>query len=106
MCKKGYICNRAATCFENGRYAENIIVGSVIMCHEIIGTTKSTLAKNVPAKNISINLNEKKVICKINNFYILTAFLLIIMALLKLLVFIFLKNIVHFITISRRQYQI
>ena len=106
MCEKGYNWNRAATCFENGRYAESIIVSSVIMCDEISETTKSTLVKPVPAKNISTNLNEKKAICKINNFYILPAFLLITMTLLKLLVFIFSENILHFITISRRQYQI
>ena len=89
VCEKGYIWNRATSCFENGRYAEIIIGNSAIMCDKIIETAKSTLAKTVSAKSIPTNPNEKKVICKINNFYILLAFLLITMILLKLLVFIF-----------------
>ena len=44
----------------------------MIMCDEIKETTKS----------IPTNLNETKVICKIKKFYILLAFLLIIMILL------------------------
>ena len=39
-------------------------------------TTKSTLEKTVPAKSIPINLNEKKLIYKINGFFILYAFLI------------------------------
>ena len=43
----------------HGRHTESIIGNSVIMCNDIIETTKSSLAKTVPAKSISINLNEK-----------------------------------------------
>ena len=49
---------------------------SVIMCNEIIQSYKEE------TKTISANFNEKKGICKTQNFYILLAFLLIIIALL------------------------
>ena len=49
---------------------------SVIMCNEIIQSYKEE------TKTISTNFNEKKGICKTQNFYILLAFLLIIIALL------------------------
>ena len=53
------------------------IIGSSVICEEIIETTKIIVTKTVPAKSISTNLNEKKVICKMKSFYILLAFLLI-----------------------------
>ena len=77
MCKKGYIWNPATCSCENGRYAKSTINDAVIICHEILETTKRIMTKTIPAKSISIDLNEKKVICKIKKFYILLAFLLI-----------------------------
>ena len=62
---------------ENGRCAKSVIDDSVITCDEITETTKSTIAKTVAAKSVLTNLNEKKVICKIKNVYILLSFLLI-----------------------------
>ena len=53
------------------------IIGNSVICDEIIETTKIIVTKTVPAKSISTNLNEKKVICKMKSFYILLAFLLI-----------------------------
>ena len=53
------------------------IIDNSVICDEIIETTKITVTKTVPAKSISTNLNEKKVICKMKSFYILLAFLLI-----------------------------
>ena len=62
---------------ENGRCARSVIDDSVITCDEIIETAKSIIAKSVAAKSVLANLNEKKVICRIKNVYILLAFLLI-----------------------------
>ena len=56
---------------------QKIIIGNSVICDEIIETTKIIVTKTVPAKSISTNLNEKKVICKMKSFYILLAFLLI-----------------------------
>ena len=49
---------------------------SAIMCGGVIELY------NKETKTISTNFNEKKVICKRQNFYILVAFLLITIALL------------------------
>ena len=49
---------------------------SAIMCNEVIEPY------NKQTKTIPTNFNEKKAICKIQNFYILLAFLLIRIALL------------------------
>ena len=57
---------------ENGKYTGSIINNSLIICDEIIGTTKI-----VPA-----NFNEIKVACKAKKFYISLVFLLITVALL------------------------
>ena len=76
MREKYYIWNPATWGYENGRYAESIIGNSLIICNDIMETTKSTLEKTVPAKSIPINLNEKKLIYKINGFFILYAFLI------------------------------
>ena len=75
--EKYYIWNPATWGYENDRHAESIIGNSVIICNDIIKTTKSTLAKTVPAKSIPINFNEKKLICKFNGFFILLVFFLL-----------------------------
>ena len=49
---------------------------SAIMCNEVIEPY------NKQTKTIPTNFNEKEAICKIQNFYILLAFLLIRIALL------------------------
>ena len=80
--QEGYDWNYAICSCENGRYAESIIGNSVIRCDEIIKTTKSILTKTVPTKSTSTNNKEKKLICKMKNFYFLIVFLLITMTLL------------------------
>ena len=72
VCDKGHIWDSATCSCENGSYARGIIDDSVIACDRILETTKS----------IPTNFNEKKVICKMKNFYILLVFLLIPMTLL------------------------
>ena len=52
------------------------------MRDNVIETTKGIMTKTVPAKSIPTNPNEKKVICKMKNFYITLAFLLVTMTLL------------------------
>ena len=56
------------------------------MCDEIIDTLKG-----VPEKSIPTNPNEIKVICKMNNFFILLAFLLITITLVGASIYFFLK---------------
>ena len=57
-------------------YLESIIDDSALLCDEIIESN------NEETKTITTNFNEKKAICKIQNFYILLAFSLITIALL------------------------
>ena len=65
-----------ATCkFENGKCLASITDNSVIMFGEIVGSYDKEI------KTIATNFNEKKATCKIQNFYILLAFLLITIAL-------------------------
>ena len=52
-----------------GKMVNFQVVFSVI-CGEIIETTKSILTKTVSTKDIPMNFNEKKVICKKKNVYI------------------------------------
>ena len=77
--QKSCIWNLSTCTCKNGRYAENIIDNSVITCDEVIETTKINLAKTVPSKSIPTNFKEKKVICKMEHYYILLSFLLITM---------------------------
>ena len=59
-----------ATCnCENGKYLRSIMDDSAIICDEITYTEET-------------NFNEKDMACKTQNFYILLAFLLIIITLL------------------------
>ena len=57
---------------------------SAIMCDELI---ESYVKVSLKDENDKTNFNEKKATCKTQNFYILLAFLLIIIALLILVVF-------------------
>ena len=57
---------------------------SAIMCDELI---ESYVKVSLKDENDKTNFNEKKATCKTQNFYILLAFLLIIIGLLILVVF-------------------
>ena len=72
ICEKEYIWNPATCSCENGKYLASITDDSVSTYDEIIEETKT----------VPTNFNEKKVACKIQNFYILLAFLLITIELL------------------------
>ena len=72
MYEKDYIWNPTTCSCENGKYLASIIDDSVITCDEIIEETNS----------IPTNFDEKKLTCKIKNFYIFLAFLLINISLL------------------------
>ena len=69
--EKDYVWNPAICNCENGKYLANIMVDSVITCDEII-----------ESYNEETNFNERKATCKMENFYILHALLLITTAFL------------------------
>ena len=71
VCEKYCVWNSAACSCENGKYLASIMDDSVIRCNEIIESFGE-----------ETNFNEKKTICKTQNFYILLTFLLITIALL------------------------
>ena len=58
---------------KSAQNVECTIDNSVIMCDEVITTTKSILLKTVPTKSTPINFNEVNLICKKKNFYFLLA---------------------------------
>ena len=70
--KKDYIWNPPTCSCENGKYLARINNDSVITCDEIKEETKT----------VATNFNEKNVICKTKNFFILLVFLLITITLL------------------------
>ena len=76
MSEKDYVWNPITCSCENGKYLASITDDSAIMCDEIIESY------NEETKTIPTNFNEKKANCKMQNFYILLAFLLITIALL------------------------
>ena len=55
--------------WENGRFMASIMNESEIMCDEVLESCDKE------TKTIPTNFNEKKAICKMQNFYILLAFL-------------------------------
>ena len=74
VCEEDYIWN-PSTCFcENGEYLKSIIDDLAAKCDKIIE----------PKKTIPINFNDKKATCKIDNFSVLSTFLLITILLLLL----------------------
>ena len=73
VCEKDYVWNPATCYCENGKYLANIMDDSAITCDE---DTEAMLYDET-------NFNEKKATCKTQNFYILLAFLLITIALLR-----------------------
>ena len=64
--------NPAAYSCKNGKYLASIIDDSIVTWDEIIEEIKA----------VPTNFNEKNITCKMQNFYILLAFLLITIALL------------------------
>ena len=74
VCEKDYVWNPATCNCENGKYLASIMEDSTITCNEVIESYDEEI------KIIPRNFNEKKVVCK--SFYILLAFVLIIIALL------------------------
>ena len=83
-CKKGHVCEKGytwnpATCnCENGKYLASVMDDSAFICDKVINADAKLSAKN----DDETNFNEKKATCKMQNFYILLAFLLITIALL------------------------
>ena len=65
--EKDYAWNPATCSYENGKYLASIMDDSAIKCDE---TKSSGEAKSYD----KTNFNEKKAICKTQNFYILLAF--------------------------------
>ena len=63
-CEKDYIWNCATCSWQNGKYLASVIDDSIIMCDEIVDTTKT----------VPTNFNEKKVTCtlKISLFHSLS----------------------------------
>ena len=91
LCEKYYIWNPSTYNCENGKYLAIIIDDSVITCNDVIESYDEE------TKTTPTSFNEKKETCKMQNFYILLAFLLITIALLKLFVFKLLKLFVCYL---------
>ena len=71
VCEKDYIWNPSKCGCKNGKYLASIMDDSAITFDEVIESYDEEI------KTFPTNFNEKKVICKMQNFYILLAFLLI-----------------------------
>ena len=76
VCEKDYIWNPSTCSCENGKYSASIMDNSAITYDKVIEPYDEE------TKTIPTNFNEKKANCKMQNFYILLAFLLIAIALL------------------------
>ena len=76
VCEQDYVWNPATCSCENGKYLANIMDDSAVTCDKIIEPYDEE------TENILTNFNDKKAICKKQNFYILLAFLLITIVLL------------------------
>ena len=74
--EKDHIWNPITRSCKNGKYLANIMDDSVISCDEIIASY------NEETKTVPVNINEEKLACKTQNFYILLAFLSITIALM------------------------
>ena len=73
VCEKDYIWSPPICSCKNGKYLASI---------KYYTFEKVIESCNEKAKTIPTNINEKKATCKIQNFYVLVAFLLITTALL------------------------
>ena len=76
VCERDHIWNSSSCSCENEKYITSIMHDSVIMYDEIIESYEEE-TKTIPA-----SFNEKKATSKMQNFYVLVAFLLITIALL------------------------
>ena len=80
-CVQKFSFRNPGTCScKNHKYPGCIIEDSVVICNEIIDTTKSTSTKTIPAKTIPTKTVPAK--CFLTNFYILLYFTLITATLL------------------------
>ena len=77
VCDKDYIWNPSTYIYENGTHLASIIDYLAITFDEYMQSC------NKETKTITTDFNEKKSICKTQNFYILLAFLLIAVLLLR-----------------------
>ena len=77
VCDKDYIWNPSTYIYENGTHLASIIDYLAITFDEYMQSCDKE------TKTITTNFNEKKSICKTQNFYILLAFLLIAILLLR-----------------------
>ena len=68
ICEKVYIWNPAICSCKNGKHLAIIIDNSLITCGKVIEEIKT----------VSTNFNEKNIASKIQNFYILLVFLLLL----------------------------
>ena len=82
ICEKEYVWNPSTCICENGKYLANVMDDSAIICDDVTNAdVKLSPKDDVETKTIPRNFNEKKVTCKMQNLYILLAFLLITIAL-------------------------
>ena len=65
--KKNYIWIPVICSCENGKYSSSIMNDSGIICYKVLDADVES--------NNKTNFNEKKAICKTQNFYIVLAFL-------------------------------
>ena len=77
VCDKDYIWNPFTYIFENGTNLASILDDLAITFDEYIESC------NKETKTKTTNFNEKKSICKTQNFYLILAFLLIAILLLR-----------------------
>ena len=73
--QKDYFWNSSTCAWEINRYLKSIANDLVIICNEIIDAVAKSY-ENVYGTE-SINLNDKKATCKIDNYYILITLLLV-----------------------------
>ena len=73
--EKDHILNPVTFRCKNGKYLANIMEDLLITCDEIIDTEVKSHEEET--KTIPTSFNEKKATCKIQNFYISFALLLI-----------------------------
>ena len=71
-----YVSNPATCTCENGKYLASIMDDSVIICDEVIESYDEEI------KTITTNFDEKNIICRAQNLYILVFVSLIITTLL------------------------
>ena len=81
VCEKKYIWNPSTCNCENRKYLASITDDLAFTCDEFIGSHNED-AEAKPKLYDETNFNEKKATCKMQNFYIFLAFLLITIALL------------------------